>query len=109
MRLPANVPAKDFWSVVLDDPQTRSKLQTSQPFPSRNNKRGKLITNADGSTDLDFGPRAPAGQEETWGQTASGKAWFVLLSLSGPLEPWFDQNSSFQWHPASERLFHLEV
>jgi hypothetical protein len=28
VRIPANVPAKDFWSVVLYDPQTRSELQT---------------------------------------------------------------------------------
>ena len=26
---------KDFWSVVLYDPQTRSELQTTQPFPAR--------------------------------------------------------------------------
>jgi hypothetical protein len=31
LNIPANVPAKDFWSVVLYDPQTRSELQTSQP------------------------------------------------------------------------------
>ena len=34
LRLPAEVPAKDFWSVVVYDPQTRSELQTGQPFPS---------------------------------------------------------------------------
>lgn len=31
-------------------------------FPSRNNKRDKLIVNADGSVDLYFGPKAPAGK-----------------------------------------------
>ena len=62
VNIPANVPAKDFWSVVLYDPQTRSELQTSQPFPSKNNKRDKLITNADGSVDLYFGPKAPCRQ-----------------------------------------------
>src|SRR6516225_3501349 len=36
LKIPADVPAKDFWSVVLYDPQTRSELQTSQPFPSKN-------------------------------------------------------------------------
>ena len=66
LNIPANVPAKDFWSVVLYDPQTRSELQTSQPFPSKNNKRDKLIVNADGSVDLYFGPKAPAGKEANW-------------------------------------------
>lgn len=95
MRLPADVPAKDFWSVVLYDPQTRSELQTSQPFPSRNNKLGKVITNADGSTDLHFGPTAPTGREENWIQTVPGKGWFALLRLYGPLDPWFDKT----WRP----------
>ena len=43
LNIPANVPAKDFWSVVVYDPQTRSELQTGQPFPSKNNKRDELL------------------------------------------------------------------
>ena len=89
------MPAKDFWSVVLYDPQTRSELQTSQPFPSKNNKRDELLVNADGSVDLYFGPKAPAGKEKNWTQTVAGKGWFALLRLYGPLEPWFDKT----WRP----------
>ncbi|MBY3027088.1 DUF1254 domain-containing protein [Rhizobium leguminosarum] len=95
LTIPANPPAKDFWSVVVYDPQTRSELQTSQPFPSKNNKRDKLIANADGSVDLYFGPKAPKGKEANWTQTVSAKGWFVLLRLYGPLEPWFDKS----WRP----------
>jgi hypothetical protein len=95
LRVPANVPAADFWSVVLYDPQTRSQLQTSQPFPSRNNKRDKLVANADGSVDLYFGPQAPAGKESNWIATVPGKGWFTILRLYGPLEPWFDKS----WKP----------
>ena len=65
LHVPANVPAKDFWSVVLYDPQTRSELQTSQPYPSKNNKRDKLIVNADGSVDLYFGPTRPQARKRT--------------------------------------------
>lgn len=90
--VPANVPAKDFWSVVLYDPQTRSELQTGQTFPSRNNKRDKLVYNDDGSCTLYFGPEAPAGKEANWVQTVPGKGWFTLFRLYGPLEPWFDQS-----------------
>ena len=95
LKIPANAPAKDFWSIVLYDPQTRSELQTSQPFPSKNNKRDKLIANADGSVDLYFGPKAPEGKEANWTQTVPGKGWFTLLRLYGPLEPWFDKT----WRP----------
>ena len=35
LRIPANVPAKDFWSVVIYDPQTRSELQPRSPFRAR--------------------------------------------------------------------------
>ena len=95
LHIPPNAPAKDFWSVVVYDPQTRSELQTSQNFPSENNKRDKLIANADGSVDLYYGPKAPAGMEANWTQTVPGKGWFVLLRLYGPLEPWFDKT----WRP----------
>jgi hypothetical protein len=95
LTIPANVPAKDFWSVVVYDPQTRSELQTGQPYPSRNNKRDNLDTNPDGSVDLYFGPEAPAGKESNWIQTVSGKGWFAVIRLYGPLEPWFDKT----WRP----------
>jgi hypothetical protein len=89
--VPAKVPAKDFWSVVVYDPQTRSELQTSQPLPSRNNKRDKLQMNQDGSCTLYFGPKAPTGKENNWVQTVPGKGWFACFRLYGPLEPWFDK------------------
>jgi hypothetical protein len=95
LNVPVNPPAKDFWSVVLYDPQTRSELQTSQPYPSKNSKRDKLITNADGSVDLYFGPKAPAGKEANWTATVPGKGWFTVFRLYGPLEPWFDKT----WRP----------
>ena len=95
MNIPADVPAKDFWSVVVYDPQTRSQLQTGQPFPAKNNKRHELDVNEDGSVDLYFGPEAPAGKEANWIQTVPGKGWFAGLRLYGPLEPWFDKT----WQP----------
>ena len=100
LKVPANPPAKDFWSVVVYDPQTRSELQTGQAFPSKNNKRDKLIVNADGSVDLYYGPKAPEGKEANWTQTVPGKGWFVLFRLYGPLEPWFDKT----WRPGEFEL-----
>ncbi len=101
LNIPANVPAKNFWSVVVYDPQTRSELQTDQPYPSKNNVRDKLLYNEDGSVDLYFGPETPAGKEANWTQTVPGKGWFVLLRLYGPLEPWFERT----WQPGEfERL-----
>jgi len=100
LNIPADPPAKDFWSVVIYDPQTRSELQTSQPYPSKNNKRDALVYNEDGSVDLYFGPEAPEGYEKNWTQTVPGKGWFPILRLYGPLQPWFDKT----WKPGDLEL-----
>ena len=87
-----DVPAKDFWSMVVYDPQTRSELQTGQLLPSKNSVRNKDINmNADGSIDLYFGPKAPAGQEANWIETVPGKGWFGIFRLYGPEQAWFDR------------------
>ncbi|MCK5188676.1 MAG: DUF1254 domain-containing protein [Methylococcales bacterium] len=100
--LPADAPAKDFWSMVAYDPQTRSELQIpgGTRYPSKNNKRDKLVYNKDGSVDLYFGPKAPKGKEANWTETVPGKAWFAILRLYGPLQPWFDK----KWAPSDFEL-----
>jgi hypothetical protein len=100
LTIPANVPAKDFWSIVVYDPQTRSELQTSNPFPSKNSKKDNLVENADGSVDLYFGPKPPRGIEQNWIETVPNKSWFPILRLYGPLDPWFDKT----WKPGEIEL-----
>ena len=95
LNIPKDVPTKDFWSIVAYDPQTRSELQTGQPFPSRNSRRDQMQVNEDGSVDIYFGPKPPAGKESNWIQTVPGKGWFLCLRLYGPLKPWFDKT----WRP----------
>jgi hypothetical protein len=90
LHVAANVPVKDFWSVVLYDIQTRSMLQTDQQFPSLSSAKG-MKSNTDGSTDLYFGPKRPANAAN-WIQTIPGKSWLVIFRLYGPLQPWFDQS-----------------
>jgi len=100
LNIPKDAPAKKFWSVVVYDPQTRSELQTDQTFPSKQSQRDKLITNKDGSIDIYFGPKAPAGKEANWIQTVPGKGWFSLLRLYSPTEAWFDKT----WRPGEIEL-----
>jgi hypothetical protein len=95
IHLPPHIPAKDFWSFVVYDNQTRSMLQTDQQFPSIGSQREGVVVNPDTSVDVWFGPTAPRGHEANWVQTVPGKGWNVLFRLYGPLQPWFDKT----WKP----------
>jgi hypothetical protein len=100
LHLPQDIPVKDFWSVTVYDPQTRSMLQTDQRFPSTGSQRPGIIINPDTSVDVCFGPEPLPGMEANWVQTIPGKGWFVMLRLYGPLEPWFDKT----WRPGEIEL-----
>ena len=95
LHLPGPIPAKDFWSILVYDPQTRAMLQTDQQFPSVSSQKPDMAINPDTSADVYFGPEAPVGKESNWIQTIPGKGYFVALRLYGPLEPWFDKS----WRP----------
>jgi hypothetical protein len=100
IHLPPNIPAKNFWSFVVYDNQTRSMLQTDEQFPSIGSEDKRLVVNPDTSVDVWFGPTAPAGHETNWVQTIPGKGWNVLFRLYGPLQPWFDKT----WKPGEFEL-----
>lgn len=95
LHLPANIPAQQFWSLVLYDNQTRSMLQTDQQFPSIGSQKKGVAVNPDQSIDVYFAPKAPPGKEGNWVQTWPGKGWNVILRLYGPMQPWFDKT----WKP----------
>jgi hypothetical protein len=63
LRLPPDVPAKNFWSVAVYDTQTRSLVQTDDPYPSLSSLTGTVHPDHDGSTDVFFGPEPPEGYE----------------------------------------------
>jgi hypothetical protein len=94
LHLPANIPVANFWSATVYDALTASGLANSQPFPSLNSM-DEPERNADGSTDLYFGPKAPEGKEKNWLATVPGKGYFVIFRLYSPTQAFFDQS----WKP----------
>ena len=99
VRLPANIPAGNFWSMTLYEAENASGLANGQAFPSLGS-RDKPAQNADGSTDIYFGPAAPAGKEGNWQATVPGKGYFAILRLYGPTEAAINKS----WKPGDIEL-----
>jgi hypothetical protein len=85
LNLPAHIPAANFWSVTLYEAENASGLANGQAFPSLGS-RDKPAQNADGSTDLYLGPKAPKGKEGNWLATVPGRGYFAIIRLYGPTE-----------------------
>lgn len=59
--------------------------------PSRSSQSAGLQKNAEGSVDLFFGPKAPAGKDGNWVPTNSERDFEVLFWLYGPEKSFFDK------------------
>ena len=89
LHIPKDIPVAIFWSVTVYDPITGSGLANGQPFPSLNTM-DKPVQNADGTTDVYFGPKSP-GAGKNWLATIPGKGFFAVFRLYGPKQAFFDQ------------------
>ena len=91
LHIPKDVPAALFWSVTVYDLINGSGLDNGQPFPSIN-AMDKPEQNADGSTDIYFGPKSP-GAGKNWLATIPDKGLRDLPPLwpqAGVLRPDLD-------------------
>ena len=89
LHIPPNIPAGNFWSVLVYDALSRSQLQNGQPFPSVSSYT-KPVVNADGSIDITFGPDEPKAKGN-WIKTVPGKGFFPMFRFYGPAEAFFDK------------------
>lgn len=94
LKLPPHIPAAISWSITVYDAENSSGLANGQAFPSLGS-REKPVQNADGSTDLYLGPKAPEGKAGNWLATVPGKGYFAILRLYGPTEAAIDRS----WKP----------
>ena len=92
--LPADMPAANYWSVVLYDADTRVLLENGEPSPSVASNQ-QMTFNSDGSADIYFGPEPPNDPNANWIRTVPGRGYFAGLRLYSPIQAFFDQS----WRP----------
>jgi hypothetical protein len=94
LSVPKDTPAKQFWSLTVYDRATWSFIKNPLDRAGLGSfNKDKMKMNADGSVDLYFGPKAPAGLESNWIPTL-GKEPYVWLRLYGPEDAFW--NKSFK-------------
>ena len=73
LHVPANVPVSQFWALTVYNRETAA-LFLNLTRPTLDSLDRGVRKNADGSVDIYFGPKAPAGQESNWIYTPAEKS-----------------------------------
>jgi len=89
LRVPPNAPVKLYWSATAYDRKTHALIRETSRSSRASNSAG-VQQNADGSLDVFFGPKAPAGKESNWVPT-NGRDFEILFRLYGPQKAFFDK------------------
>jgi hypothetical protein len=95
LHVPPNVPVREFWSVTIYSLET-SSFFLNAPNLTLGSLNKELAKNADGSVDLYFGPKPPAGHESNWLYTQAGQKWFPWFRLYGPEKAVLDKTWKLQ-------------
>ncbi|MEI6099183.1 MAG: DUF1254 domain-containing protein [Alphaproteobacteria bacterium] len=91
MRVEPSPPVRQFWSVTLYDNLSRGPVITTAGSADLSSRKPDLVTNADGSVDVFFGPEKPEGATN-FIQTNPGQGWFPYFRFYGPTEAYFDKS-----------------
>jgi hypothetical protein len=90
LRVPPNVPVKQYWSATAYDRQTHALIRNMSRASVASTTTG-IQKNADGSVDVYFGPKAPAGKDANWVPTDPKGKFELLFRLYGPERPFFEK------------------
>ena len=80
-----------FWATDVYDASTGAFIREA-PVVGLDSYNQQLKKNLDGTVDLYFAPKPPAGQESNWGTTTDGKPFFVMFRIYGPQQPIADKS-----------------
>jgi len=92
LRVPPNVPVRQYWSATVYDRATHA-LVRDMTRASRSSQSPGLQINSDGSTDIYFGPAAPANKESNWVPTSPDGEFEVLFRFYGPDKSLFEKKT----------------
>jgi hypothetical protein len=90
LTVPANAPVRQYWSVMAYDRATHALIR-DMPRASAASQSAEVKKNADGTVDVYFGPKAPAGKESNWVPTRPDGEFELLFRLYAPTKPLFDK------------------
>lgn len=82
LNVPADTPAKDFWSVIVYSMETKGFVVGNEVLGLSSRDTDTMQKNEDGSYDIYFGPNPPKGMESNCIPT--GEDFFLLFRLYGP-------------------------
>jgi hypothetical protein len=91
LHVPANVPVREFWSATVYSLKTSSFFLHAERLTLGSLDKD-LRKNADGTVDIYFGPKPPAGQASNWLYTQPGEKWFPWFRVYGPEKAVFDKS-----------------
>jgi hypothetical protein len=83
MSLPKDVPAEHFWSVIAYN-STDGAWYKNQPKAGVASSDKGVKVNADGTIDIFFGPKAPAGQQANSIPTTPNTNYWLYFRFYGP-------------------------
>ncbi len=83
IRIAADFPARNFWSVFGYDSHTRIFIGNGAKG-RRLSSNDDLKRNPDGSTDIHIGPKCPKGMKSNWIETIPDSEIFIGLRTYGP-------------------------
>lgn len=97
LHLPADVPAANYWSLVVYDAETRCLLDNGDGFASIASNQN-LTLNDDGSADLHFGPQPPPTAGATGSKPSPDAAGSAPCAFTAPPR----HSSTAPGHPARD-------
>jgi hypothetical protein len=95
LTVPANAPVEQYWSVTAYDRETHALIR-NMPRASRSSQIAEMAKNADGSVDVYFGPKAPAGKDSNWVPTDPKRGFELMFRAYAPTKVFFEKPATWK-------------